>query len=110
MSTHSVLFYNVSVCSCRFALKRHRNIHEKYGKMKPNVATSSSNDDQSNQQVANDETVTAVTSVSTTTDADHEEIIETKYEAVDTKYETVDASEIVGEEITQISELQVQLS
>lgn len=40
-----------------------------------------------------------------TQEADHEEIVETKYEQ---KYETVDASEM-GDEMTDISELQVQL-
>ncbi|CAH0549217.1 unnamed protein product [Brassicogethes aeneus] len=96
--------FKCDICSVgfsdRFALKRHRNIHEKYGRTKPAApAQPSVSEDNLEGSASNDETAAAVTSVSTGTE-DHEEIIETKYEAVEHE---------IGEEM-HISELQVQLS
>ncbi|CAH1993376.1 unnamed protein product [Acanthoscelides obtectus] len=103
--------FKCDICSVgfsdRFALKRHRNIHEKYGRTKPNQTPTSSSDDASTNTGAesvNVATVTTVTSGGHQTD-DHDEMIEPKYEQ---KYETVDASEM-AEEMSDISELQVQL-
>lgn len=95
--------FKCDICSVgfsdRFALKRHRNIHEKYGRTKAQVS-SSSNDDGNIPSDGNSQTV-----ATTTQDVEHEEIIEPKYEQ---KYENCEGSEM-GEEMTDISELQVQL-
>lgn len=94
--------WNIHKSVFRFALKRHRNIHEKYGRTKPQTTTASSDDG----QVNNSESVNSTSNVATgTQDGEHEEIVEAKYEQ---KYETVDGSDM-GEEISDISELQVQL-
>lgn len=86
----------------RFALKRHRNIHEKYGRTKPQIAATSNDDGQGN----NSDDVNSTSNVGTgTQEGEHEEIVETKYEQ---KYETVDGNEM-GEEMTDIADLQVQL-
>ncbi|XP_060533453.1 zinc finger protein 62-like [Cylas formicarius] len=93
--------FKCDICSVgfsdRFALKRHRNIHEKY-RTKHQIQSN----DEGQGSVTNDSTgVSTVTTVATTTDG--EELIEAKFEE---KYE---AEEMSGEEITDISELQVQL-
>lgn len=82
-------------------MKRHRNIHQKYGRTKPE--TTASNDD---GQGNNSDDVNSTSNVSTATqDVDQEEISEMKYEQ---KYETADGTEM-GEEMTDITDLQVQL-
>lgn len=96
---NKITFY---CCIFRFALKRHRNIHEKYGRTKPQPPVSSNDDTQTN----NTSTDSMGSNLATgNQEADHEEIVETKFEQ---KFETVDASEM-AEEMTDISELQVQL-
>lgn len=92
----------------RFALKRHRNIHEKYGRTKPNPTSSGSDDTATNNTSTDSVNTATVTTVATTTQesTDHEEIIETKFVE---KFETVDSSNEMGEEMSDISELQVQL-
>ncbi|XP_023022526.2 uncharacterized protein [Leptinotarsa decemlineata] len=97
--------FKCDICSVgfsdRFALKRHRNIHEKYGRTKP-LAVATADDTQNNTSTDS----TSGINVSTiTTDTDHEEIVETKFVQ---KFETVDTSDI-DEDMTDISELQVQL-
>ncbi|XP_044763269.1 zinc finger protein 723-like isoform X2 [Coccinella septempunctata] len=85
--------------SDRFALKRHRNIHEKYGRTKPQVTTSSTDEAQTLNA-----TTDSNTSMSTTVQEAQE--LETQYEA---KYEQEEQVELT-EEMTDISELQVQLA
>lgn len=89
-------------------MKRHRNIHEKYGRTKPNPTSSSSDDTTTNNTSTDSVNTSTVTTVATTTQesTDHEEIIETKFVE---KFETVDSSNEMGEEMSDISELQVQL-
>lgn len=91
----------------RFALKRHRNIHEKYGRTKPNPPPASTNDDtQTNSSAADSVKNTTITTTGTVTleTADHDDILEAKYE------EKYVPSDEMTEEIAEISELQVQLS
>ncbi|KAJ8956056.1 hypothetical protein NQ318_016506 [Aromia moschata] len=92
----------------KFALKRHRNIHEKYGRTKPNPPASSTDDTQTNNTTTDSVNTSTVTTVATATQdsADHEEIVEAKFEE---KFETVDPNGDMNEEMTDISELQVQL-
>ena len=93
---------------CRFALKRHRNIHEKYGRTKPNPPPASTTDDTQTNNTVTDSVnnPTAVTTVATATQDgnEHEELLEAKYEE---KFVPTDE---ITEEMTDISELQVQLS
>ncbi|KAJ8910093.1 hypothetical protein NQ315_013230 [Exocentrus adspersus] len=103
--------FKCDICSVgfsdRFALKRHRNIHEKYGRTKPNPPTSNSDDGTTNNTSSDSMNTSTVTIATGTQDGtDHEEIIETKYEE---KFETVDSSNEMSEEMSDMSELQVQL-
>ncbi|XP_072382363.1 transcription factor Clamp-like isoform X1 [Diabrotica undecimpunctata] len=99
--------FKCDICSVgfsdRFALKRHRNIHEKYGRTKPQI--SSSADDAQQNNTSSDSLTSSANMASVAQDADHEEIVETKYEQ---KYETVDGSDM-EEDMTDITELQVTL-
>lgn len=88
--------------SDRFALKRHRNIHEKYGRTKPNPPPASTTEDTQTNNTTTDSSNTTVTTAQETNE--HEELIETKYE------EKFVPSDEITEEMTDISELQVQLS
>ncbi|KAG5878550.1 hypothetical protein JTB14_018872 [Gonioctena quinquepunctata] len=98
--------FKCDICSVgfsdRFALKRHRNIHEKYGRTKPIVVTSV-DDTQINNTSTDSSSGMNVGTV--TQETDHEEIVETKFVQ---KFETVDTSDM-DEDMTDISELQVQL-
>lgn len=85
----------------RFALKRHRNIHEKYGRTKPNPPPQTADETPQDSNTSNQES------------ADQIELTETKYEDTkyeDTKYEDPDPTAEITEEMAEISELQVQLS
>nr|XP_023022526.1 zinc finger protein 160-like [Leptinotarsa decemlineata] len=97
--------FKCDICSVgfsdRFALKRHRNIHEKYGRTKP-LAVATADDTQNNTST---DSTSGINVATITTDTDHEEIVETKFVQ---KFETVDTSDI-DEDMTDISELQVQL-
>lgn len=85
----------------RFALKRHRNIHEKYGRTKPNPPVSQEvKEDSKNGENAAQDNVGQ--------QEEHIEIQETKYEGP--KYEDTDPSVEIAEEMAEITELQVQLS
>ncbi|XP_056641336.1 zinc finger protein 665-like isoform X1 [Diorhabda sublineata] len=99
--------FKCDICSVgfsdRFALKRHRNIHEKYGRTKPQISSSNSNDAQNN--TSSDSLTSAANLANVVQEADHEEIVETKYEQ---KFENVEGSDM-EEDMTDISELQVQL-
>ncbi|KAJ3652558.1 hypothetical protein Zmor_018512 [Zophobas morio] len=104
--------FKCDICSVgfsdRFALKRHRNIHEKYGRTKPNPPPASTTDDTQTNNTVTDSVnnPTAVTTVATATQDgnEHEELLEAKYEE---KFVPTDE---ITEEMTDISELQVQLS
>jgi hypothetical protein len=103
--------FKCDICSVgfsdRFALKRHRNIHEKYGRTKPNPPPASTTDDtQTNNTTTDSTNTTTVSTVETATQEsnEHEELLETKYEE---KFVPTDE---ITEEMTDISELQVQLS
>ncbi|KAJ8972615.1 hypothetical protein NQ317_004670 [Molorchus minor] len=103
--------FKCDICSVgfsdRFALKRHRNIHEKYGRTKPNPPATMSDDAPTNTTTDSINTTTVTTVATTTADGiEHEEIIEPKFVG---KFETVDPGSEIAEEMTDISELQVQL-
>lgn len=84
-------------------MKRHRNIHEKYGRTKPNPPPATSAEDTQTSNALT-ESVNAVASVTTPDDNEHEEIMEAKYE------EKYVPSDEITEEMADISELQVQLA
>ncbi|KAL1502611.1 hypothetical protein ABEB36_007730 [Hypothenemus hampei] len=94
--------FKCDICSVgfsdRFALKRHRNIHEKYGRTKPMIQTNNTEGRNDNSSVEN-----TSGDVVLQDSVEHEELVVTKFEG---KYEEV---EEMGEEIEDISELQVQL-
>lgn len=94
--------------SDRFALKRHRNIHEKYGRTKP--ATSNANAPTANNVTNATAGVTSVTNTTQDTQSVAEAPASTEDQdntnsevmVVEPKYEAPD--------MTEISELQAQLS
>lgn len=94
-----------SVLLFRFALKRHRNIHEKYGRTKPNQPSSQDVKEDVKNGENNQNSATVQEDIG---QDEHIEIQETKYEQP--KYEDTDPSVEIAEEMAEISELQVQLS
>ncbi|KAK9886330.1 hypothetical protein WA026_015842 [Henosepilachna vigintioctopunctata] len=96
--------FKCDICSVgfsdRFALKRHRNIHEKYGRTKPQVVSTSSSEETQTVNAATDSNTSMGPSGQDAQD------IEAKFEA---KYEEEEHVEL-SEEMTDISELQVQLA
>lgn len=93
--------------SFRFALKRHRNIHEKYGRTKANTssATQSTKEETTNTDNNSNATINQDGGIQ----QEQIEIEDTKYEH-QPKYEDTDAGVEITEEMTEITELQVQLS
>lgn len=77
-------------------MKRHRNIHEKYGRTKPNPPAQQTSEENSGENMNNQDNQEQI------------EIAETKFE--EPKYEESDPTSEITEEMAEISELQVQLS
>lgn len=103
--------FKCDICSVgfsdRFALKRHRNIHEKYGRTKPNPPSSQSTKEETTN-TENNGNPAGGNEQETVVHAEQIEISETKYE--EPKYEDTDPGVEITEEMAEISELQVQLS